>query len=302
MKLHFDNVNLNSTSGPNTFATRLVKGLLCAGIEVVDAGPDADVSIVFIEPSGRPLAKKVVQRLDGIWFKPEEFELKNKRIKALYQSANAVVWQSAFDRMMTTHWWGSPKHGVVIHNGIERPQPTKLGALEEIRRTHDLVFVASSNWHPQKRLRANIELFNHLASPRSCLIVMGSNPDCWVSSPKVMYTGPLAHEECSSVFSIADWMLHLAWLDHCPNVVVEALAHKVPVICSSSGGTRELVQDFGLIVAETAEYNFELANYDEPPSIDTTKVVLPNVLELGPHADVSIENAIVNYVALLKTL
>lgn len=302
MKLHFDNVNLNSTSGPNTFATRLVRGLFEAGVEIVDSGPDADISIVFIEPSGRPLAKKVVHRLDGIWFKPEEFELKNTKIKALYESATAIVWQSEFDRAMTTRWWGNPNTGVVIHNGIERPNPVKSDALSEIRQSHDCVFVASSNWHPQKRLRTNIELFNHLAIPRSCLIVLGSNPDCWVASPKVMYTGPLTHNDCSSVFSIADWMIHLAWLDHCPNVVVEALAHRVPVICSSSGGTKELVKDFGIIVPEEREYEFELTNYDDPPKIDVSKVKLPTRVSLGPHADISIESVVVKYVELLKTL
>lgn len=303
MKLHFDNVNFNSTSGPNSFATRLAQGLWQVGVEIVDAGPDADVSLVFIEPSGRPLAKKVVQRLDGIWFKPEEFETKNVNIKALYESADAVIWQSDFDRSMTTRWWGIPGGGgAVIHNGIEKPEPVELLSTNDIRKAHDQVFVASSNWHPQKRLRANIELFERVSTPKSCLIVMGASPDCWVASPKVMYTGQLSHQTCSSIFAIADWMIHLAWLDHCPNVVVEALAHNVPVICSSSGGTKELVKDFGVIVPETKEYVFELANYDAPPTIDVSAVRLPARADLGSHADVSIETAVSKYIEFLKTV
>jgi hypothetical protein len=98
MKVHFDGVNFNSLSGPNTFAGRLARGLFESGHEVTLSVAEADVSLVFIERSGAPLAKKVVQRLDGVWFKPEEFHTKNSNIKALYGAADAVVFQSEFDR------------------------------------------------------------------------------------------------------------------------------------------------------------------------------------------------------------
>ena len=84
----------------------------------LDNGTNSDVSIVFIERSGKPLAKKVIQRLDGIWFSPAEFKSKNTFIKNLYENADGVIWQSDFDRQMVTKWWGLPKNGVVIRNGI----------------------------------------------------------------------------------------------------------------------------------------------------------------------------------------
>lgn len=303
MKLHLDGVNLASNSGPNTFAQRLVRGLLNRGeVELVDRGPGADVSLVFIEPSGQPLAHKVIQRLDGIWFKPEEFRSKNVRIKALYESADAVVWQSDFDRKMTTRWWSSPQQGQVIHNGIELAPFNKV-QLQGIHDRYDTVFVASSNWHPQKRLKSNVELFNHLRQwhPNSCLIVMGSNPH-WVNDPNVFFAGSLPHAKCFQIYEAADWMLHLAWLDHCPNVVIEALSRRVPVVCASSGGTHELVQGYGVIVPESQEYGFELADYDSPPPIDVTQVSgpLPNRGSLGHHAPIGIETVCDSYVHLFN--
>ncbi len=305
MKVHFDGVDLSSHSGPNTFARRLYLGLLNQGIDIVDVGSDADISLIFIEPSGSPLGRKKVQRLDGVWFKPHEFEHKNHNIKQLYVSADAVVWQSEFDRGMTRHWWGDPQLGSVIRNGIDSSQTFIDSGLADIRQTYEHVFVASSNWHPQKRLRKNIELFDHLQRngyPKSCLIVMGSNPDYWVSSPHIMYTGPLPENVYRSIFKNADWMLHLAWLDHCPNVVVEALSHDVPVICSNAGGTKELVGDFGIVLVEN-EYSFELADYDNPPPIDVTQLSkLPTRSSLGNHSDVTIETSVQKYTELFESI
>ena len=307
MKVHLDNVNLDSNSGPNSFGKRLAMGLLESGhdIELYD-GRNADVSLVFIEPSGRPLAKKVVQRLDGIWFSPGEFEEKNVNIKSLYHKADAVIWQSEFDRGMTTKWWGQPKKGSVIRNGINAEPISKftIPALEQIRQQYEMLFVCSANWHPQKRLSNNIKLYKHLRSfyRSAALIVMGSNPT-QVADPHIFYTGPQPHEVCLEVFSASNWMLHLAWLDHCPNTVVESLSQGTPVICSEQGGTKELVQEYGIVLKEKNQYNFELANYDNPPDIDVTQISkLPEKLQLGNSHNVSMEFCLSSYLDFFKLL
>lgn len=308
MKVHFDNVNLSSRSGPNTFAGRLARELIRTGHEVIPSGPDADVSLVFIEPSGRPLARKVVQRLDGIWFKPEEFHTKNHAIKGLYDSADAVVWQSEFDRDMTAKWWGTPLKGgqssLVIHNGVslDRVNEVTIPELAKIRSSYEQVFVCSSNWHPQKRLLSNLLLFDHLRKtqfPRSCLFVMGANPDVNAADPHVFYTGSQPPEVYLQVFAVANWMLHLAWADHCPNVVIESLCQGTPVVCSSVGGTRELIGEFGIVVQDQP-YNFELADYDRPPPIDVSGVVLPDKAKLGGHADIDIRRAARDYLTVFQ--
>lgn len=306
MKLHLDNTNMSARTGPNVFAKRLARALIERGHELVDSGPQADVSLVFIEPSGQPLSKRVVQRIDGIWFKPEEFHTKNAGIHRLYDNADAVIWQSEFDRSMTTRWWGQPKVGRVIHNGTDHvASPTVLiKPLAELRDSYEKVFVCSSNWHPQKRLRDNIALFGHLRShfyPSSCLIVMGNNPDTYVSDKDVFYVGSLQPEVCNDVFSIADWMIHLAWLDHCPNVVVEALSCNVPIICSEAGGTKELVGGFGTILSEEREYGFELLNYDDPPKLNFEQInkPLPDRQSLGQCRDIRLSTVVDQYEEVL---
>ena len=308
MKIHLDNVNMGSSTGPNSFAKRLAMGLIESGhdLELKD-GSQADVSIVFIEPSGRPLAKKVVQRLDGIWFKPEEFESKNSSIKKLYHNADGVIWQSEFDKGMTSKWWGAPKNGSIIRNGINAPEIKKfqIPALEQIRQQYEMLFVCSANWHPQKRLLDNIALYKHLRNfySSAALIVLGSNP-VQVADPHIFYAGSQPHEVCLEIFSAANWMLHLAWLDHCPNTVVEALSQGTPIICSEQGGTKEIVQGYGIVLKENSDYNFELTNYDDPPKLDVTQVRnrLPDKEFLSKSFDISMDRTLKDYVSFLEKI
>jgi glycosyltransferase involved in cell wall biosynthesis len=299
---------MGSTSGPNSFAKRLAKGLIESGHEIeLHDGRNSDVSLVFIEPSGRPLAKKVVQRLDGIWFSPEEFKTKNVDIKRLYNAADAVIWQSDFDKAMVCKWWDLPKKGTVIRNGIstEKVKKFTIPSLEQIRQRYEMLFVCSANWHPQKRLKENIEFFKHIRKfyDSAALIVLGSNPTL-VPDPHIFFAGSQPHEVCLEIFSAANWMIHLAWLDHCPNTVIESLSQETPVICSEQGGTKELVQGFGLILKEENDYFFELANYEKPPHIKIEQIncKLPKKEDLSVSFDVTMDRCLKEYLQFMSSI
>lgn len=275
MHIHFDNVNFGSRSGPNTFAGRLATVLTERGHEIVNYNDPHDSVLVFIEPTRQwKRDVKVVQRLDGIWFKPEQFETHNRLIKWTYENSDAVVWQSNFDQSMTRHHWGN-KAGKVIGNGIDADKVSvKNNRLKAIRRENENVYVCSANWHRQKRLKENIEAYDILSKnvEKSCLVVMGSNPDHVVERPDIIYTGNIRHDLCLEAYAMSDAMIHLAWLDHCPNVVVEALSQKCPVICTDSGGTHEIVGQSGLVIPELHQYNYELTNYDDPYPLDLSSL------------------------------
>ena len=313
MKVHFDNVSRPGT-GPGTFAHRLARRLFESGHEVQFHGTGADVSLVFIEPSGAPLAPRVVQRLDGIWFKPAEYVPKNAGIRRCYeQQAHAVVFQSEFDKGMVEHWWGSnderQRPWAVIGNGVEIDpvREITIPALAQLRDVHKRVYVCSSNWHAQKRLRANVELFKHLqkSEPRSCLIVMGANPEM-IADTHIFYTGPVEPDVYMQVYAAADWMLHLAWADHCPNVVVESLSQGTPVVCSEVGGTKELIGHgaYGLVLKEQP-YGYQLCDYDNPPAVDVSQVTfLPTRHELDYKGipSIDIRDVANQYVQLFERL
>ncbi len=271
MHIHFDNCNFSSRTGPNTFGARLATVLAERGHEIVGYNDHHDAVLVFIEPTRQwKRDVRVVQRLDGIWFKPEQFETHNRLIKWAYDNCDAVVWQSKFDQTMTYHHWGH-REGKVIGNGIDADKVKLSNArLRTIRRENEKVFVCSANWHRQKRLKENIEAYDILSKgvEKSCLIVMGSNPDYVIERSDIIYTGNIKHSLCLEIYAMSDAMIHLAWLDHCPNVVVEAISQKCPVICTDSGGTKEIVENSGLVIPEIQPYNFELTDYDDPYPID----------------------------------
>jgi glycosyltransferase involved in cell wall biosynthesis len=280
-------VNFGSRTGPNTFAHRLASELTNRGFEIVD-DRDYDTCLVFIEPSSRLIpGKRIIQRLDGIWFKPDEFETKNVMIKHVYDTSDHVIWQSNFDKMMTTRHWGD-RAGTVINNGISLSQGRKDPGMEELRKKYDVIFATSANWHRQKRLKETIELVQNFLNRgiNGFLIVMGSNPDHVLNHPRIGYTGSLPHETCLSIYRNSDWLIHLGWLDHCPNVVVEALSVGCPVICTDSGGTKEIVKNSGLIIPESLKYDFELLDYDQPPGLSLDISLPPRPDVDNSHLDI----------------
>jgi glycosyltransferase involved in cell wall biosynthesis len=306
--IHLDNVDLNSRTGPNSFASRFVSEVTRLGHSVTSDGRNADVSLVFIERTGAPIAKKFVQRLDGIWFSPNQFHTMNAGIKRTYESADHVVWQSEFDMKMTSKWWSSPKQGSVIRNGapkIKLFNEEIAKSLRLLKAKHEKIFVCSSNWHPQKRLKDNIRLFKHLKKfyPTSCLIVMGNNPS-HQKEEDIYLTGSLPHDACMQIFKGCDWMLHLAWLDHCPNTVIEALSCGTPVICTEDGGTTEIVSKYGLILKEKSPYQFQLTDYDSPPELDVQQISnqLPSPDQLEKPIDLSIEKSVAEYMSVFTNI
>mgnify|MGYP001301911457 CR=1 FL=1 len=97
------------------------------------------------------------------------------------------------------------------------------------------------------------------------MIVAGDKRDI-VRHPRVKYAGNLSQEQLISLYKASSYFVHLAWLDHCPNVVVDAQAAGCNIICSSSGGTQEIVEK-GIVIIEP-EWNFKPCELYKPPALD----------------------------------
>jgi len=167
----------------------------------------------------------------------------------------------------------------VIHNGtVINKHSLSVDWLEKIKYESDKVFVASSQWRGRnhKRFRDAIRLvgeYSNWSNEQCSLITMGDTEHAPAGSKRQYnknfvhyHLGNVAKAETTIPYQYADWMIHLAYLDHCPNVVVEALSSNVPVICSSEGGTKEIVMNRGCIIEEE-KYNFDLCDYTDPPAM-----------------------------------
>jgi len=61
MKIHFENVDFNSKSGPNGFGLKLARNFLKRGHEVTSNNPDVQLSFIQSSNNFKPTAL----RLDG---------------------------------------------------------------------------------------------------------------------------------------------------------------------------------------------------------------------------------------------
>ena len=278
MNIHLENVNLQSTSGPNHFASKLVKYLDAT----FDYNKNPDVRLCFIETHQTKFNNvPLVQRLDGIYFnKEQDFLSYNENIKRTYDNASGVIFQSEFNKKLITRYFGDPKKYTVVHNGADIDHINSIKPFETDRLDFfNKVWCCASSWRPHKRLNENIRYFLEQAPKNDCLLVAGPLSEKFVEEPRIFYVGVLKINQLISLYKRADYFVHLAWLDHCPNVVVDARAAGCHIICSSTGGTPEIAGPNATLIHEE-EWDFEPVQLYKPPKMDFSRKTA-NINDIG---------------------
>ncbi len=267
MRILFDNVNFSSSSGPNSFGRRLALALQSSGHQVVSGNSPFDVQLSFIESTQKN--RKTALRLDGIYFNTRQnWQAQNLSIKKSYDDSNLVIFQSNFNKALTEKFFGTKDKSVVIGNGTCLETIKKIPALQhDIIKQFSEIWCCSSSWRPHKRLKENIRYFLEIAPKEACLIVAGENPDFIIQDPRVIYAGQLPWETCVSLYKKSKVFLHLAFLDHCPNVVVDARASGCQIVVASSGGTKEIAGPEATIVDDLL-WDMNPLDLYTPPALD----------------------------------
>jgi glycosyltransferase involved in cell wall biosynthesis len=270
LKIYFDNIDFNSCSGPNSFGTKLASELEKNGHRI-NKDKDPDIQLSFIQ-AAQKLAP-VVQRLDGIYFNSEQdWELLNKPIRQTYDLANGVVFQSEFNKTLTEKYFGKKEKSIVIHNGTDLEYISKIPELNDpVINKFDNVWSCASSWRPHKRLSENVRYFLEHSGDNDCLIIAGNNPDYQIKHNRVFYVGNLNYPQLISLYKKSKYFIHLALMDHCPNVVVDARSSGCKIVCSSSGGTKEIAGDHSVIIQDMSWDYLPFKLYD-PPRMDFSKI------------------------------
>lgn len=274
MRIALDNVNLASRSGPNGFAKKLMVSM--PDEHTVAYGlSDPDVQLSFISIA-RDKGTPICLRLDGIYFNSEQnWQAMNAPIKASYDRADAVIFQSEFNLTLSEKYFGKHKNAHVIHNGSLTKQLDNHPILShKDLDQYDDIWCCASSWRPHKRLSENIKYFLRHSLENDCLVIAGANPDVDVDSlpDNVFYAGDLTQDLLWSLFRASKYFIHLAWLDHCPNVVVDARAAGCHIVCSSAGGTKE-VAGLNSTIIEEDEWDFSPLALYKPPTMDFSKKI-----------------------------
>ena len=270
MNIYLENVDSNSSSGPNSFGRKLIKYMSEIG-HTFDKNIESDIALAFIQSSKETHNIPLVQRLDGIYFNTaQNYKVQNYFIEETYKKADGVIFQSNFNRDLTFEFFGPHDNYTIIHNGadvqeIEITEPLRLPS------RFSEMWCCASSWRPHKRLDTNIRYFLEHTSDEACLLVAGKTQKR-INHPRVFYLGETDQNTLYRIYKTSDYFIHLAWLDHCPNVVVDARACGCKIVCSSSGGTKEIAGPDAIVIDE-GEWNFEPVRLYEPPKMDFSKKI-----------------------------
>ena len=275
---------LSLKGGPNIFMQRLRESIIRQNLAISRSylTPFYDIAL-FHSSVHSYYAKPYVLRMDGIYFGKEaedpEKRKNNDDMKRAIDGASGVIYQSLFDKQLIEAYFGkTKKKNIIICNGtkIERSYSKKgirkdLG-LPENRR----LLICSAGWRRHKRLPEIVELLKRLndIEDRYALIILGEQND-YIKTDNTYSFGNIYPGDITRYYQCADIYIHLSWLDHCPNTVVEAIANGLPVLCSNQGGTREVVEgaSAGIVSECDAEVDLFSLNLYEPPAPDWDQLI-----------------------------
>ena len=272
MKIFTHNFNPESNSGPNKFSRQLFKTMMSNhGVVIESSNRDADVEFCLIQQQVRKV-KPMLMRLDGIYFNSDhDYNRQNAPIKFSYDNADAVVFQSNFNKQLTEKWFGEHRNSHVIHNAPDVSIIRRVNSrfFNSLFGEDTEVWSCASKWRPHKRLSDNIKYFFEFAPKDAVMAVAGpiSGEQLTIPEPnRVFLLGDLDYMSLLSLYKRSKKFVHLAYLDHCPNVVVDAQASGCHIVCSSSGGTKEIVSN-GTVIHE-AEWDLTPTRLYNPPQMD----------------------------------
>ena len=104
---------------------------------------------------------------------------------------------------------------------------------------------------------------------------------------RIHLLGELDYLSLLALYVRSSTFIHLSYLDHCPNVVVDAQGAGCHVICSNSGGTSEVVTN-GTVINEPS-WDFKPVKLYQPPKLNFS-----NKIEILSHQCEDKKNNIVD--------
>ena len=184
------------------------------------------------------------------------------------KKADAIIYQSRYSEKIYHKLVCKPdKLETVIWNGAD-PKEFITGKIERINKYH---FLASTRvWLNQKRLKQIIRAFLEADISESRLFVCGDDQGTWKkykNHKNVWFSKLSVHPRyLAFMYKLCDAMIHLTYVDACPNSVVEAQVAGCPVICTDQGGTKEILR-MGTILRDKP-FKYKPIDLDKPPKVD----------------------------------
>lgn len=260
----FDPFNGDETKdGKHRFLIRLAKQFENLGVVINNDNPD--IGLYLCAKIENKNAKIKVVRLDGLIMNTRwDYKKKNKYIKKVVSSADALIYQGDFCEEAYRKFLGINKTFKIIPNGCD-PDEFKP-------RNPNNYFIANSKWRPHKRLKQTVKCFLlALEKGMDADLIVTGKPDYKYKHKRIKYVGWKTREDLVKLFAGAIASIHLTWLDWCPNSMVEAITSRCPVIYTKSGGQTQLGEGSGIGIKDT-QWEFNLIDLYNPPKLNREEV------------------------------
>jgi len=286
MKICFGNKRGNwntSKTGKGKFASRLIKAWGKMGIETTtDPKEKVDVDLQISKWRYCPVNATIrILRRGPVYYDTNiKYKAMNHEDSKDMKMVDGVVYQSDFSKKMNHAFVCKPEiPEVVIFNGAD---PDEYKNLEPAISPYKYNFLASTReWVWEKRLEDIIESFFLADIKNSCLWICGAvwenekryNPKQKDFQKKynqgnIRFLGNCNDETVGSLYKLCNAMVHIVYVDACPNSVVEALVAGCKVISNNTGGQEEIVKRCTPYAMKDPKYDFKKRNRRKPPTSD----------------------------------
>jgi len=212
-------------------------------------GAETDIDTInSIVTERKERGAKILFRLDGIKYTrmPEGIE----RMKAMFDIADTVVYQSNFVKSEAEKLWGEHKNSKVIYNGVDLEKFKPRRPDDFYNRQHSFLYCEFSH-KLHKRAQEAFGLFKKIIGkyPNAKLTIIGKFPQDWVNQcfglpqENVKYLCRIPHDVMPGILNSHKVLLFPSVDEPCSNLVLEAMASEVLIIHKDSGCMPELCGD-----------------------------------------------------------
>lgn len=300
MRISFS-VDLIPTSGKQVFACRLAEAFRRKGVKVVEK--NANINLVIVK--GTKEGCKNVLRLDGVWMN-KRVDCKNKNIKLRnhVQNCAGVIYQNEFCKEASDRLLGKCRRPYAcISNGID---PDIFEHRKPFQHSRPF-FMAMCKWRPHKRLPTIVKAFLASGLDTDYDLLIFGDPDKKIKHKRVVYLGTKKNSFLLDALVSSVGTVHLAYVDWCPNSVIESVAAKKHVLHTDSGGTKLVVKGDGIRIKEQKPWDFSIIDLYKPPPLDIDQIAqgyrdLLNLPPIKTREDLHIDTVADQYIAFFRGL
>lgn len=261
-------------TGKGKFIKRLVPALEKLGVEVTSDWHDkSDVALHIGKMLVKANAKKQIVRMGPAHVDTnQDYKKLNKRKSEAIKKADGVIYQSEFCKRMCDVFLGKAKcPSTVILNGAD--PAFYLSAKKAVSPYRYNFLAATRKWTPQKRLKYTIKAFKMANIDDSCLWVAGdAGKYKKYACDNIRFLGILDDRQMARYYRLCDALIHMCYLDGCPNVVAEAYCSGTMAIYNSEAGTKEYYGSTDFWMIKEPEWDYRPVNLNKPPKIDVEQL------------------------------